>query len=101
MICISESDYDPVCYTSVRLRSDSDFIRYTSVFLILIMILFTVFPAFHTQYIFRTDPLSSGAASHATQVHPDDQKALLGAVQRNWRAPLPSGVSPSQSIPKL
>ena len=36
----------------------------------------SVLSALHTQYIFRTDPLSSGAAFHATQVLPDELKLL-------------------------
>ena len=37
-----------------------------------VMFPLSVFHALHAQYIFHTDPLSSGAAFHAAQVHPDE-----------------------------
>ena len=37
-----------------------------------ITVSFSVLYALHAQYIFRTDPLSSGAAFHATQVPTDE-----------------------------
>ena len=56
------------------------------------------FHALHTQYIFRTDPLSSGAAFHAAQVHPGELKILAEDVLAGLASSIFSGVLPSQII---
>ena len=62
------------------------------------MIPLTTFYALHTQYIFRTDPLSSGAAFHAAQVLPGELKTLVGDIPAGSASSSFSGALPSQSL---